>query len=67
MYKVHTGNPADDSNYYGERPDPNDNYYIVKNISEGEQEVYELEMLDGLSEFPSEDVFRSRLLTEMEI
>jgi hypothetical protein len=64
MYKVHTGDITDDTNYYGERPDPKDNYYKVKEVG---KDVYALEMIDGLSEFPNEDVYRARLLTNMKI
>lgn len=62
MYQVHKGD-KEGKNYYGERPDPNDNYYVVKE-NEG---VYSLEMIDGLSEFPDEEVYRARMLTNLEV
>jgi hypothetical protein len=63
MYKVHKGDVSDDNNYHGERPDPRDNYYRIRTTNN----VHSLEMIAGLSEFPQEDIYRSRLLNYIEI
>ena len=52
-------------NKVDESPDKNDIYYAIKNFEEQNETYYE--KLNGLIAFPSEPVYQTRYLTNIEI
>lgn len=54
-------------NKVDESPDKNDIYYIIKNFEDEDKNEIYYERLNGLTDFPSESVYQTRFLTDIEI